>query len=142
MGEPIVEPVPPATNEFALGSIAAAIIVVVLMTLLIILLKFFKGKPRNTFLLVGLSDSGKTQIYSKLIKRGVICFYFKYPSVTLDAEYPTYTSMKENIYEKFLSPNGANYRLVDYPGVERLRRGLYDNWLVNVSLILLIGEFS
>ncbi|KAE9554468.1 hypothetical protein FO519_002342 [Halicephalobus sp. NKZ332] len=115
MGEPIVEPVPPATNELALGSIAAAIAVVVLMTLIIVVLKFLKGKPKNTFLFVGLSDSGKTQIYSKLIKR--------------DSEYPTYTSMKENVYDKFLSPNGMNYRLVDYPGAERLRRGLYDNWL-------------
>ena len=46
--------------------------------------------------------------------------------------------MKENIYDKFLSPNGANYKLVDYPGAERLRRGLYDSWLTNVSLFLFI----
>ena len=73
MGEPIVEPVPPPKSEFALGSIFAALILGLIIVFLFFL-KFFKGKPKNTFLLVGLSDSGKTQIYSKLIKRGGIYF--------------------------------------------------------------------
>ena len=73
MGEPIVEPVPTPKSEFALGSIFAAL-VLGLVIVLLFFLKFFKGKPKNTFLLVGLSDSGKTQIYSKLIKRGMIYF--------------------------------------------------------------------
>uniref|UniRef100_A0AC34RBX6 Signal recognition particle receptor subunit beta n=1 Tax=Panagrolaimus sp. JU765 TaxID=591449 RepID=A0AC34RBX6_9BILA len=118
MGEPLVEPVALESNEAAFGGVLAAIVVVILMTVIIIIVKYLRTKPKDTFLIVGLSDSGKTQIYTKLIKN--------------DCEFPTYTSMKENVYEQFLSPNGNHYRMVDYPGAERLRQGLYDNWLANV----------
>uniref|UniRef100_A0A7E4W0S2 Signal recognition particle receptor subunit beta n=1 Tax=Panagrellus redivivus TaxID=6233 RepID=A0A7E4W0S2_PANRE len=109
--EPVVEP----HTEFAAGSIAAGIAVVVLVTAILLLIKFLRSQSKNTFLIAGLSDSGKTLIFTKLISD--------------EFELQTYTSLKENVYDKFLSPNGTALRIVDYPGAERLRQGLFDTWL-------------
>uniref|UniRef100_A0A914YD75 Signal recognition particle receptor subunit beta n=1 Tax=Panagrolaimus superbus TaxID=310955 RepID=A0A914YD75_9BILA len=112
--EPIIEAIPETNGiEFTWASIAAAFFVVFIVTVFLILKS--RRKQKNTFLIVGLSDSGKTLIYSKLINK--------------DVNHTTYTSLKENVYNKLSTKHGEENRLVDYPGAEKLRTGLFDNWL-------------
>lgn len=103
----------------------------------------------NTVVIIGLNDSGKTVLYTKLINpskhavtRGrsqLTAPAFnarpRPPSPHLFAEnkWSTYTSMAENVYEKYLSPKGHQFRLIDFPGSERLRRQLYSKWLAKVG---------
>uniref|UniRef100_A0AC34FXF1 Signal recognition particle receptor subunit beta n=1 Tax=Panagrolaimus sp. ES5 TaxID=591445 RepID=A0AC34FXF1_9BILA len=116
--EPIIEPIPESNGiEFTWASIAAAIFAVLIVTVFLILRS--RRKQKNTFLIVGLSDSGKTLIYSKLINK--------------DVNHTTYTSLKENVYDKLSTKQGQENRLVDYPGAEKLRTGLFDNWLKKVT---------
>ncbi|KAH7710587.1 Signal recognition particle receptor [Aphelenchoides avenae] len=75
----------------------------------------------NTVVIIGLNDSGKSVLYTKLIN----------PKL----KWSTYTSMSENVYEAYLSPKGHQYRLIDFPGSERMRRQLYSKWLAKGSAI-------
>jgi signal recognition particle receptor subunit beta len=112
--EPIIEPIDLSTGiEFTWATIAAAVFAVIIVSVLLILRS--RRKQKNTFLIVGLSDSGKTLIFTKLINK--------------DVNQTTYTSIKENVYDKLLTKKGQDHRLVDYPGAEKLRTGLFDNWL-------------
>lgn len=79
-------------------ALAVAIIVIIVTFLLSRKLK----RPVNVVLLTGLSDSGKTAIFSKII-------YNKFKK--------TVTSLKEN--ESTI--NELNLELIDLPGAERLR---------------------
>ncbi|CAB3398929.1 unnamed protein product [Caenorhabditis bovis] len=69
---------------------------------------FFQGKKRDTILIAGLSDSGKTVIFSQLVMKG--------------AQPKTFTSMVENSLT--LNFKGQVRNLVDFPGNDRLRRKL------------------
>ncbi|VDK86246.1 unnamed protein product [Litomosoides sigmodontis] len=72
-------------------------------------------KRGNTILIVGLCDSGKTMLFSKLI----------------NAKYSpkTYTSLKENRCENVSITSDILVTLVDFPGSERLRKHLFTNYL-------------
>ena len=82
--EPIIEPIASVGNEFTWASIAAAIFAIVIVSVLLILRS--RRKPKNTFLIVGLSDSGKTLIYSKLINKGLFIVFI---NISYQGEYYT-----------------------------------------------------
>uniref|UniRef100_A0A8R1XZT5 Signal recognition particle receptor subunit beta n=1 Tax=Onchocerca volvulus TaxID=6282 RepID=A0A8R1XZT5_ONCVO len=69
----------------------------------------------NTVLIVGLCDSGKTMLFSKLIN----------PKYSPE----TYTSLKENRCEDVSITSDKLVTLVDFPGSERLRKQLFGNYL-------------
>uniref|UniRef100_A0A1I7X8D4 Signal recognition particle receptor subunit beta n=1 Tax=Heterorhabditis bacteriophora TaxID=37862 RepID=A0A1I7X8D4_HETBA len=87
-------------------------LIVILISILVFILKSFTSHS-NTILLVGLSDSGKTRIFSKIANN--------------KAEPITYTSFQENILE--LNIKGKQLKVVDFPGAERLRKQLIEKWL-------------
>ncbi|KAJ8721984.1 hypothetical protein PYW08_004386 [Mythimna loreyi] len=66
---------------------------------------------RRSVLLMGLSDSGKTLLFVRLV-------YSQYRQ--------TFTSMKENVEEYLTTSN--NFKLVDMPGQERLRNRYFDQY--------------
>ncbi|EPB79443.1 zinc finger, C2H2 type [Ancylostoma ceylanicum] len=67
----------------------------------------------NTFLIVGLSDSGKTHIFGKIANKNL--------------EPVTYTSFQENVLD--VEIKGKHMKVVDFPGAERLRKQLVEKWL-------------
>ncbi|VDO36943.1 unnamed protein product [Haemonchus placei] len=67
----------------------------------------------DTFLLVGLSDSGKTHIFGKIANK--------------NNEPVTYTSFQENVLD--IDVRGQHLKVVDFPGAERLRKQLVEKWL-------------
>ncbi|PAV81956.1 hypothetical protein WR25_05850 [Diploscapter pachys] len=106
-----VEKVEDVSQNLTLIPIAVAIFIVI-FTAVFIYLKFFR-KTVNTVLICGLSDSGKTCIFSKIAKK--------------NSKPMTYTSLQENVME--LNVKGNNLKLVDFPGAERLRKQLVEKWL-------------
>uniref|UniRef100_A0A0N4Z7A3 Signal recognition particle receptor subunit beta n=1 Tax=Parastrongyloides trichosuri TaxID=131310 RepID=A0A0N4Z7A3_PARTI len=72
---------------------------------------------RNTILIIGLSDSGKTQIFSKIIR--------------LDKKVKTYTSLQENIFNGKIESLPKDITIVDFPGTLRLRSRLFSKWLTS-----------
>uniref|UniRef100_A0A914PG86 Signal recognition particle receptor subunit beta n=1 Tax=Panagrolaimus davidi TaxID=227884 RepID=A0A914PG86_9BILA len=77
--EPIIEPIGLSTGiEYTWATVSAAVFAVIIVYVLLILRS--RRKQKNTFLIVGLSDSGKTLIFSKLINK--------------DVNQTTYTSIK------------------------------------------------
>ncbi|VDN23580.1 unnamed protein product, partial [Cylicostephanus goldi] len=87
-------------------------IIVVLITIAFFLLRALKDKA-DTFLMVGLSDAGKTHIFGKLANRNL--------------EPVTYTSFQENVLD--VDIKGKHMKVVDFPGAERLRKHLIEKWL-------------
>ncbi|CEF63601.1 Signal recognition particle receptor subunit beta [Strongyloides ratti] len=88
------------------------------VTILIAYLVFKKASVRrNVFLIVGLSDSGKTQIFSKLI--------------SVDKKIQSYTSIQENIFDGKIPSSSKEISLVDFPGTLRLRSRLFARWLTS-----------
>uniref|UniRef100_A0A914X1X7 Signal recognition particle receptor subunit beta n=2 Tax=Plectus sambesii TaxID=2011161 RepID=A0A914X1X7_9BILA len=99
-------------DQMVISLVVASI--VIFLTLLAFWLKK-KATESNTILLVGLTDSGKTLIFSKLINGRAVA---------------TYTSMKENEYPSYEVANGSRkVKLVDVPGADRLRQRLQSHWL-------------
>ncbi|CAG9534616.1 unnamed protein product [Cercopithifilaria johnstoni] len=88
--------------------------IVVLISVLAYILKR-KLTRGNTILIVGLCDSGKTMLFSKLIN----------PEYSPE----TYTSLKENRCEDVSITSDKLVTLVDFPGSERLRKQLFGNYL-------------
>ncbi|EFO21392.1 hypothetical protein LOAG_07098 [Loa loa] len=101
-------------NWFSMTIRIWAAFVVVFISILAYILnrKITRG---NTVLIVGLSDSGKTMLFSKLINP-------KYSP-------KTYTSLKENRCEDVSITNDTLVTLIDFPGSERLRKQLFGNYL-------------
>ncbi|GMT09195.1 hypothetical protein PFISCL1PPCAC_492, partial [Pristionchus fissidentatus] len=91
-----------------------AALLVVLITSILIFKKLF-GAKADTVLLIGLSDSGKTQMFSKLVNS--------------KSNVTSYTSMSENVYDGLLTPSNESLRLIDFPGAERMRKQLSEKWL-------------
>ncbi|KDR07565.1 signal recognition particle receptor subunit beta [Zootermopsis nevadensis] len=89
--------------------IVIAIIIVLITTVFVIWHR--KKTARRSVLLMGLSDSGKTVIYSQLLHKKFV---------------HTHTSVKENSGE-YNSGNGL-LRIVDVPGHERLRAKFFDEY--------------
>ncbi|KAL0120945.1 hypothetical protein PUN28_008574 [Cardiocondyla obscurior] len=70
----------------------------------------------HVILLAGLSDSGKTLIYTRLL-----CSKFV----------KTYTSMKENVGN--ITVNNTSLKIVDIPGDERLRNKYFDKYKSSIK---------
>ncbi|VDP07075.1 unnamed protein product [Heligmosomoides polygyrus] len=99
---------------FAEPNILAILVaaLVVFITIVFFVYRSVRSKA-NTFLLVGLSDSGKTHIFGKIANK--------------NNEPVTYTSFQENILD--VEVKGKHLKVVDFPGAERLRKQLVEKWL-------------
>ncbi|KAG9295119.1 hypothetical protein G9A89_006100 [Geosiphon pyriformis] len=121
-------------NNF-LVTIAVVIIVVVLIV--VVTLSFVKKKIRNdTFLILGLSDAGKTALYAML----------RYGELV-----STHTSMKENeghfipttfIVDEFEPLTKEPVHIVDVPGHERLRFKFLEFVPITRGIIFVIDSAS
>ncbi|KAJ1356962.1 hypothetical protein KIN20_014957 [Parelaphostrongylus tenuis] len=98
-------------KESNLIAIAFAVLAI-LITIVFLLYRSLKSRA-DTILLIGLSDSGKTRIFAKIANK--------------NNEPVTYTSFQENIMD--IDVKGAQLKLVDFPGAERLRKQLVEKWL-------------
>ncbi|CAB3261318.1 unnamed protein product [Arctia plantaginis] len=76
---------------------------------------------RRSVLLMGLSDSGKTLLFVRLV-------YSQYRQ--------TFTSMKENVEEYLTSSNSL--KIVDLPGQERLRNKFFDQYKSSAKAIVFV----
>ncbi|KAM3965266.1 signal recognition particle receptor beta [Aphomia sociella] len=76
---------------------------------------------RQSVLLTGLSDSGKTLLYVRLA-------YSQYRQ--------TFTSMRENV-EEYITSN-STLRIVDLPGQERLRNKFFDQYKNSAKAIVYV----
>ncbi|KAM0724750.1 Signal recognition particle receptor subunit beta [Formica fusca] len=90
--------------------ILVAVFAIIITLVLFALWRKRKGAGHN-ILLTGLSDSGKTLIYARLL-----CSKFV----------KTYTSAKENIGD--VAINNSSLRIVDIPGDERLRSKYFEKY--------------
>ncbi|KAI6236836.1 Signal recognition particle receptor subunit beta [Aphelenchoides besseyi] len=99
--------------SFEIGPRAIAI-VISLIAILIASFLYLRRKSRSNVLLVGLSDAGKTLIFTKFVSKS--------------NDWELYKSMKENVIE-ITNSSGENLKLIDYPGSERLRNRLLEFWL-------------
>ncbi|XP_043269836.1 signal recognition particle receptor subunit beta [Venturia canescens] len=104
------EPVIRNTDESQLFGIIAAF-VAVLVTLAIFLIWRRRKSVGKNILLTGLSDAGKTVLYTKL---------FSSKSIR------THTSVKENVGNIVI--NDKTLQIVDIPGHERLRYKFFDKY--------------
>ncbi|KAK6620270.1 hypothetical protein RUM44_006671 [Polyplax serrata] len=92
-----------------LGLILAAVALIILLIALSI---YRKTKvKKNGILLLGLCDSGKTLIFSRLLFKKFV---------------HTHTSIKENVNEYVVG--NASYKIIDIPGHERLRGRYFDQF--------------
>uniref|UniRef100_A0A1I8FIU7 Signal recognition particle receptor subunit beta n=1 Tax=Macrostomum lignano TaxID=282301 RepID=A0A1I8FIU7_9PLAT len=98
-------------------SVAAVTLIALLAPLVVYLLLWLRRRSqRNTVLLCGISDSGKTTLYSQLVHSKPL---------------PTVTSMQANQSEPLAVGTAASkrrLRVVDLPGHERLRRQYLDKY--------------
>lgn len=92
-----------------IGIVIAVLVIFVTLVLLAIWRR--QRSARRGILLVGLSDSGKTLIFSRLLHSKYVL---------------THTSMKENIEDLVL--NNSYLRIVDIPGHERLRAQFFEQY--------------
>ncbi|KAI1719642.1 signal recognition particle receptor beta subunit domain-containing protein [Ditylenchus destructor] len=111
---------------------ALATFALLLLTVLIYLFWRRYASRADAIILVGLNDSGKTRIFTKLIDSG--------------NNWSSYTSMKENLFTEYLTKNGSRCRLVDYPGAESLRKNLFLKWFnterKNIKCIVFVVDSS
>ncbi|KYQ52253.1 Signal recognition particle receptor subunit beta [Trachymyrmex zeteki] len=104
-------------------SLHLALLIASLVLIALVLFIFWrKRKSRgNIILLTGLSDSGKTLIYARLLYSQFV---------------KTYTSVKENIGD--ITINYRSLRIVDIPGDERLRGKYFDKYKSSVKGLVYI----
>ncbi|CAD5224973.1 unnamed protein product [Bursaphelenchus okinawaensis] len=95
-------------------SLILPIVIAVLAVLLTVIVFLRRKSKRNTVLIVGLSDSGKTFVFSKFLGQG--------------SEWECYKSMTEN-KASITDANDTPIELIDFPGAERLRSLLFETWL-------------
>ncbi|XP_049859083.1 signal recognition particle receptor subunit beta-like [Schistocerca gregaria] len=86
-------------------------VLVIFITLVLLAIWRRQRSARRGILLVGLSDSGKTLIFSRLLHSKYVL---------------THTSIKENIEDLVL--NNSSLRIVDIPGHERLRAKFFEQY--------------
>jgi len=91
--------------------IILSVIVIIITCIIYILLKSKLSAKRNSLLITGLCDSGKTTLYARLLT---------------DKYINTQTSIKENIGK--LNINGKNVNIIDIPGHERLRYNFLETY--------------
>lgn len=114
--------------SFLEPTVLAVITAIILIFATTIYLIFRTIKQKDTILIVGLCDSGKTQVFSKIANKNA-------DSIT------TYTSLQVNSLFSFKLPvyvqencvqldiKGRPLKIVDFPGAERLRKQLVEKWL-------------
>ncbi|XP_018407436.1 PREDICTED: signal recognition particle receptor subunit beta [Cyphomyrmex costatus] len=104
-------------------SLNLTILVAALIVITLVLYVFWRKRKStgNTILLTGLSDSGKTLIYARLL-------YSKFVK--------TYTSIKENIGA--ITIDYHSLKIVDIPGDERLRGKYFDKYKSSVKGLVYI----
>ncbi|KAG5329596.1 SRPRB protein, partial [Acromyrmex charruanus] len=104
-------------------SLHLALLVAAFVLIILVLFVFWRKRKSkgNIILLTGLSDSGKTLIYARLL-----CSQFV----------KTYTSVKENIGN--ITINYRFLRIVDIPGDERLRGKYFDKYKSSVKGLVYI----
>ncbi|KAI8077909.1 signal recognition particle receptor subunit beta-like protein [Gilbertella persicaria] len=110
-------------NDILIKAIAA--ISVLIVATLIALTVYTKKQSKNTILLLGISDAGKTAMYI-LLKNG--------------KKHPTVSSMKEN--EGQITINNKVFDLVDVPGHDRVRYRYVDFLPVTRSIVFLVDSTS
>lgn len=97
--------------------VAVAIIVIVISFLITRRLR----KTLRTVLLIGLSDAGKTAIFSRIV--------FNKPKKTV-------TSLKENE----ATVNDLNLKLIDLPGAERLRMRFWEQYRTKADHVMYVVD--
>ncbi|XP_018346493.1 PREDICTED: signal recognition particle receptor subunit beta [Trachymyrmex septentrionalis] len=104
-------------------SLHLALLVATFILITLVLFVFWRKRKSkgNIILLTGLSESGKTLIYARLL-----CSQFV----------KTYTSVKENIGD--ITINYRFLRIVDIPGDERLRGKYFDKYKSSVKGLVYI----
>jgi len=93
-------------------------VVAVVILLLTVLFYLWRKVSQNgdTILLAGMTNSGKTSLFAKLINS--------------ENAWRTCPSTKENIYTEYYGKKSKRpYKLVDYPGDRSLKGYLLSNWL-------------
>jgi len=110
-------------TSLGMDNIYLAIAVAAIIVLITFLITKKLRKPLNIVLLMGLSDAGKTAIFSRLV--------FNKPKKTV-------ASLKENE----ASISDLNIKLIDLPGAERLRIRLWDQYRSGVQHILYVVDSS
>ncbi|CAL1297163.1 unnamed protein product [Larinioides sclopetarius] len=102
-------------------------IAAVLITMVIFLILRRKSVNRRNVLVTGLSDSGKTLLFSRLVSSKNVV---------------TYTSMKENI-AIYRIDKKRTVTLVDIPGNDRLRDKYIDQFLIFArGIIFVVDSFN
>ncbi|KAG8234058.1 hypothetical protein J437_LFUL013554 [Ladona fulva] len=96
-------------------------VVVIFITLGIFFLWRRKKLSRRSVLVMGLCDSGKTLLFTRLLQNKFVL---------------TYTSMKENTGD-FIS-NKRSLKIVDIPGHERIRAKFYDQYKLSARGIIYV----
>lgn len=95
---------------------------------LVILLIFKRRRVARThILLTGLSESGKTSLFTSFFSRE-----FK----------ETFTSIKENVEELALKKSRSVFQMVDLPGHERLRYKFLDQYKARARVIIFLVDSS
>ncbi|XP_071635957.1 signal recognition particle receptor subunit beta [Temnothorax longispinosus] len=99
------------------------LLIVVFAVIVLVLFALWRRRKSTGYiiLLTGLSDSGKTLIYARLL-------YSKYVQ--------TYTSIKENVGK--ITVNNSSLRIVDIPGDERLRYKYFDKYKSSVRGLIYV----
>ncbi|KAI0220128.1 Signal recognition particle receptor subunit beta [Lamellibrachia satsuma] len=103
------------------------ILVAVVLVLLTMLLLLFRSKSsqRRGVLLVGLCDSGKTLIFSRLIHSRFV---------------NTHTSIKENVGFYKTAGKNNHLQLVDLPGHERLLSQMLDQYKATARAVIFVVD--
>jgi len=115
-------PTPPAIDPVTQSILVA--VCVVLLTIVFYLI-YLRGKAvRRTVLLTGVSGSGKTLIFTRLVHE-------KYAE--------TYTSMKENTAD-YVTTKGKSVFLVDIPGPENIRYKYLDKHKSNTRAFVYVVD--
>ncbi|KAL4707819.1 hypothetical protein ACJJTC_001765 [Scirpophaga incertulas] len=96
-------------------------VIILIFTLLIWWCLTRRRLQRRGVLLTGLSDSGKTLLFVRLV-------YSQYRQ--------TFTSMKENV-EEYINSN-SSLRIIDLPGQERLRNKFFDHYKSTAKAIIYV----
>ncbi|XP_031836341.1 signal recognition particle receptor beta [Nomia melanderi] len=119
----MIKEIKPLMDHYADSEFMGIIVAIIAIVLTIVLFFIWRRKKSigNRILLTGLSDSGKTLIFARLL-----CSKFV----------KTYTSAKENTEDIVI--NNRTLKLVDIPGHERLRYKFFDQFKLSAKGLVYI----
>jgi len=119
------------TDEATSFGVLVATIIVLLSTFLFFLVvSCSRRSGADLILLLGLSSSGKTKLFTLLVN---------------NTEIESYVSMKENIWNGSLASVGGKgqFHLVDVPGHDKIRKQIFDQYKGRTKgLIFIVDSFS